>query len=161
MKNSKDPLAGGCSLFGRSFNDWVPIDMAMREAGVTSAEAARCINKQVSRLEVFDSNNRTRLLGTMQVPDMDVMRGPVIRMCVPQRVTATYVEPGPIIAARANRRRVDFFWEYGRHEIKGGQRVSTAVLYTSAQLEDLMKLEAFRLPGETRGQQQQRLYHAR
>lgn len=151
------------TLLGRDISDWARIEDAMQCARVDVREACNRINpnKQTARLEVFDNSNRSRLLGTMQVPDMDVMRGPVIRMCVPQRVTASCVEYGLDIDRRTVS-TVDFFWEYGKHEVKGWQRVSTAVLYTSAKLEDLMKLEAFRLPGETYGQQQQqRLYNAR
>jgi hypothetical protein len=102
------------------------------------------------RRKVFDHGNKKRLLGTVEVKIP--MVGKTLEMVVgaPPRLRS-YYEAAQQWPQPLPYERLLFYYDVieGRFENNGWTRVEDIHLSTDAKLEDLMKIESFRLPGET------------
>lgn len=101
------------------------------------------------RIRVFDSINRSRLLGTIPRPDVEP-RGPRLMMVTTDPVSFRDEWRNTTVLDR----RIQTV-EFNIVEDRKGWDVEL-VLTTSALLSDLVKLPEFRLPGETASQAKRR-----
>jgi hypothetical protein len=97
------------------------------------------------RVEVYDRRNPERLLGTLPRPDVPANGGP-ISVAVMPRFSPFYDEPLRPLAPAHYAHKVLHFQPDKRYS-EGGWKIDVAVT-TDAPLDDLMRLQDFRLPGE-------------
>ncbi|MCG7628378.1 hypothetical protein MHM88_11220 [Epibacterium sp. MM17-32] len=101
-------------------------------------------------IEVYDSKNSNRLLGTLKVTE--VIRGDVYSVALMDSPRSAPL-PAPFdMPVRNSVTKIDFRIEWKRQVVEQGQFARTireeAYMTTDAKLEDLMKLDRYCLPGE-------------
>jgi len=110
----------------------------------------------MANIEVYDSKNEERLLGTLKVTDSMRGEGYSVALMTTLPRHAPSWSPAEIQASRGGARMIDFHIKWSRRIIAAGQFMRTieekSHLTTSASLEDLLKLDRFTLPGETHGE---------
>lgn len=108
---------------------------------------------KTQRIDVYDAKNRDRLLGSVERPFIEHL-GPRLRMAAAERPRVWNVTSDPPLH------------EFQFHSVEFERQTrytnngwaAEVVLTTDAELRLLMKLETFRLPGETPAQARQRWY---
>jgi hypothetical protein len=145
------------SFYGRPFDEWVAYDHVLKAYDVKSPKhlnekLGKASRKEPEpRVNVVDSRNLQRVLGSIPRP---VFQGDYYRMAVMPRRAVCYADafsptcPVSVdtVTFRRERLNSDCGWSV------------TPLLSTSDPLDLLMKIDGFRLPGETEVAARERRY---
>lgn len=144
-------------LFGRTFDDWRYIDTVMQAHDIkTPKQLNERLGPAASRVNVYDSRNPDRLLGSVARPTTPANGCDRYRLSVmPRMPRLMSTSVGPETELRYT--TIDFAYD---HRASPDKWTVEAILTTSATLNDLMKLREFRLPGETNQHAEHRQYCA-
>ncbi len=138
-------------LDGKPIAHYIGLNDVLEAHGIADAKA---LNDRLGalkwpRINVFDSHNRDRLLGSISRPECDP-RGRELVFHYTEPVTPRWVEKLPS-ALQSQLNTIRF---YVAHRQKGWD--VSVVLETSETLDQLLKLPEFRLPGESAPQAKRR-----
>lgn len=144
------------TLLGREVGEWASIGRSMEKRGIRNArqleDRLKRGDKNEGRVEVRDSKNPDRLLGSMNRPSMPNSQHDRLRVACLSRISASPFDYRSVEMMEASISTVDFALR------SVGWNV---VLTTDASLELLVRIDGFRLPGESEEQAHVRNMYAR
>ncbi len=139
---------------GEPMDDIAELVAAIRASGKSVKEATKELRDR-ERIEVRDSVNLDRLLGTMPRTVFEGHAGPVVEVAVPVRPLLAYLPSDPI---RCESIRSGTFTKVLRSDYVG--LTSGFCLTTRAPINDLTLHDDFRHPGESRVEARERQMRA-